>query len=65
MVRCDGPAFQNPNGVPSNSPGLRAPRYPGKWFHRMIYPNGVVSSCFDPTPVDHPILLPVLALVKR
>ena len=21
---------QNPNGIPSQSPGLRAPRYPGK-----------------------------------
>ena len=35
---------QNPNGIPSPSPGLRAPRYPGKESHRMINPNGVVSS---------------------
>jgi hypothetical protein len=39
----------NPNGVVSHSPGLRASRYPGKWSHRMINPNGVVSSCLNPT----------------
>jgi hypothetical protein len=38
---------QNPNGIPSPSPGLRAPRYPGKRPHRMINPNGVVSSCLN------------------
>ncbi len=37
---------QNPNGIPSHSPGLRVTRYPGKESHRMINPNGVVSSCF-------------------
>jgi hypothetical protein len=40
--------LQNPNGIQSQSPGLRVPRYPGKWS-RIINPNGVVSSCSNPT----------------
>jgi hypothetical protein len=43
------PLSQNPNGIPSHSPGLRASRYPGKRPHRMINPNGVVYSSFLPT----------------
>ena len=43
---------QNPNGIPYDSPGLRAPRYPGKGSRRMINPNGVVSSCFNPNSIS-------------
>jgi hypothetical protein len=44
---------QNPNGIPYDSPGLRAPRYPGKGSRRMINPNGVVSSCFNPISISY------------
>ena len=36
------PAFsQNPNGIPSHSPGLRATRYPGKSPIERSTPTGL------------------------
>jgi len=35
---------ENPNGIPSQSPGLRGTSYPGKTSEENHNPNGVVAN---------------------
>src|SRR5882672_6176683 len=62
LKRCERRAPSNPDGIPSQSPGLRVPHrsaaktggrsYPGKPCGRRIKPNGVVDLANHISPTE-------------